>query len=184
MHRFYVISLTLYFSDLFQILVTVFERTVSSRANSFFQGIVQLLSSCRVSRYTTASPRDSSDGIVWCDRGTGITSALWTISFCRFLINITHSVTINPLSFPVCAFGLLPLVTGLLLTEIFTESPTSAAGRGALSPDDDSSGVECCFHTQLKYLSFYSNMLQLSKSVCWIRTQLKSDSTFEILLKS
>ena len=30
-----------------------------------------------------------------------------------------------------CAFGLLPLVTGLLLTEIFTESPTSAAGRGA-----------------------------------------------------
>ena len=46
------------------------------------------------------------------------------------------------------------------------------------------SGVECCFHTQLKYLSFYSNMLELSKSVCWIRTQLKSDSTFEFLLKS
>ena len=76
-----------------------------SKWGHFFQGIVQLLFSCRVSRYTTASPRDSranSDVIAWCDRGTGITRALWTSSFCRFLFNITYSVTINPLSFPVC----------------------------------------------------------------------------------
>ena len=45
-----------------------------------------------------------------------------------------------------------------------------------------SAGVGCCFHTQLKYLNFYSNLLE--KSVCWIRTQLESDSTFENLLKS
>ena len=39
-----------------------------------------------------------------------------------------------------CAFTLLRLVTALPLSNVFTEVPVLAAGRGALSPDDDSTG--------------------------------------------